>query len=1201
MKILLPIIALALLIPLVLSLGLSPSPSITPSNPDTQANLVCSWGAVDATQINVSWSKNGVLNVTYNNIEENQSTILSTRTSRGEIWVCNVNITDGGSKITGSDTVTIENADPTTPVLYKNGTQQQNSTLIYEDSTYLFYINSTDPDGDTIDYENNGTLFDINALNTGYFTYTPRYNHVSSNIRFTLRDGQSPTGISERIFYFNITYVNDSPLWVTSITDQNATENQAFVYNIAVSDEENDPNNFSMSVEPALPSLVINKIDGFNANITFNRSGNTPIFGEEGNYTVNITVVDSTNTSRNLTSSFNLEVFVTNQIPVMVLIPNYAGVQNNNFEIYINATDADLNDTLSFSMESLNCALSEPWSITTLNTTAINGTARISLTLNNDHVVCPDVNISVTDSKGGIDYQEVNFDITNVNDAPQIFNKSLTITNTAGNNLTNLTGSKGARIIFSVNATDIDSLTSDGETLSFATNNSLFPINSNGKFNFTANESHVGNWTINVSVSDDEGLIAYANMNLNVSNNTIPIILNLTNSSCTEDLLCTITVVGYDPDAGSILTINSNTSRFSFTTKNNTAAVFTGTFNNSDVGNYTVLLTVNDEVNASSNKTVIISINNTNDAPFFDGDQDNVSDTINFSLLVETYNFVYVINVSDEDFIYGDTISFSYTNTSGNYSIFNLTQISSYQAVVNITPGLGTNGIYSFNVSVNDSLNNTAWQIVTFTIYNKSIAPVIEDVRPYNNGSQAVFSFGSNSFGNSMDINFTESNTVTFDVNATDANDDDLNYTWYYNGVYNGTQRPRIHTYDYASNGQYTIKVVVNDPFFEETSFQWNLTVTNLNRQPQLLNDLDNLTGSQNISGTKTFQSYFSRYGSDQRFYDADDDSNNNSEIDGDETSALTYNATSCLDQVLATVATFTYSGADLTVIPVKLGLCNVTFTAIDSAGEYVSSNKVRVNVTGLNAETGSSTTTTTVSSGGGGGTNTVVVPLSQEVNNPTPLKIIAPGEVVIYRQKVITVPIIIESNWTEPLLGITLEATTNNTDVELNLSQDYFNSLNPLQRENVTLTITNFREGGPYEILITGRVDDPEYEDTQLILINSIEAANDGDTYETKISFARDFFDENKECQELNEVLNQAEIAATNLDYKQAIDYVDAAINGCKHLVSELAAAETQNPSYIKTLRNITKDNIIVIVISAISLFVVGLGFFFTRKQIFE
>ena len=62
---------------------------------------------------------------------------------------------------------------------------------------------------------------------------------------------------------------------------------------------------------------------------------------------------------------------------------------------------------------------------------------------------------------------------------------------------------------------------------------------------------------------------------------------------------------------------------------------------------------------------------------------------------------------------------------------------------------------------------------MNFTIYNKSLAPVVDDVRPYNDGSQAVFTWGTNTFGNSMDINFTENRTVTFDVNVSDGNGDE--------------------------------------------------------------------------------------------------------------------------------------------------------------------------------------------------------------------------------------------------------------------------------------------------------------------------------------------------------------------------------------------------------------------------------------------
>ncbi len=1200
------LIVLLSLIPFIYSISFLSGPTLT-ANPTTETDIVCSWTpSNDVTQVNVTWFNGSNIYAKQNNIPQNYTILNKNIARKGEVWTCEVTLYNGSSTAIQNVSEVIVNAEPTEPILYLNATAQSNSTTVYEDTTYDFDVNSSDPDGDTITFSNTGSYFSVDS-NDGTFTWTPSNTQTSKNITFTVQDDNSPdVGIVAKIIEFIIVQVNDSPV-LQAINDQTATEGVAFYPTITVTDEENDANNFSLSYtqvngDGSLSSLVLNKMTGFTANLTFNRSSNAPIFAERGNYSVTITVFDAVNASRNDSETFNLEIIPLNQLPVLDSIPNASGTQGSAFFLEINSTDNDTDDTSSFSITPISCSINNPWSITTTNSSN-NGTGTINQVLTNDHVICPNVTITVQDSNGATDSQNVYFNITNTNDAPEIYDYSNANTNTGGNNLTNLTGANGARFTYTLNFTDIDSLTYEGESLTITTNESLFSFDNNGIMNFTINDSHVGNWSINVTVSDDEGLSDSRIMTVEFVNNTIPSINNLSQDYCQEDVACTIYVSATDPDVNENITFTSNTSLFNITYYNDTAGVMQATFNNNEVGNYSILITATDIVSASSNRSFNFEIRNTNDPPIFDMDQDNVADNISLGLIVETHEYYYVINVSDEDLIHGDVLSFNWTLLAGNTSVFNMTKNSTNQGIINFTPQIGDANNYSINITVTDSANNRISQIVNFTIYQKSSAPVINEVEPYWNGSETIFSLGTNTFGSSININFSENKTVTFDVNATDPNGDNLTYTWYVNNVLNKTGRPNILSFNFASEGDYEINVTVEDEYYETTSFLWNLTVNNLNRNPQLLNDLENLTGSLEVNGTTTYSNYFSKFNSIQRFYDADDDTDGNLEIDGNETFNLTIKTNgTCTDQVSATVATFSISGSSLTVTPVKLGECIISFNATDNEGAAIESNNVKVNVSKLDTVVSSSSSSSSSSSGGGGTrTETVVVPITQEVDSPAPLKIIAPGEVVIYKQKTIKVPIKIESNWTETLYGITIEAESNNTEIEMNLSEDSFKTLTSGDSKEITLTITNFREGGPYEVIIRGTVDSPSYVDEELILVNSIEAANDGDTYETKISFARDFFNENKECQELNEVLKQAEDSASAGDFKQAIEYVDAAINGCKYLASQLADIETQSPGSIKSIKEFTKQHIIEVVLGSLGLMIIALGIFFTRKNAFD
>ncbi len=98
---------------------------------------------------------------------------------------------------------------------------------------------------------------------------------------------------------------------------------------------------------------------------------------------------------------------------------------------------------------------------------------------------------------------------------------------------------------------------------------------------------------------------------------------------------------------------------------------------------------------------------------------------------------------------------------------------------------------------------------------------------------------------------------------------------------------------------------------------------------------------------------------------------------------------------------------------------------------------------------------------------------------------------------------------------------------------------------------MTGYRLGENFEIEVNATVADPEFQDSSLITFNSIEQRMQGEETEVMVTFARDLLNKNEECQELEELLNEAQTAADNNNYDEAREMLNTVISGCQYLVS--------------------------------------------------
>ncbi|MFH1400460.1 MAG: putative Ig domain-containing protein [Nanoarchaeota archaeon] len=1194
-----------LLAGIITAISVSSGPSITPSNAATNDSLNCSWIPLGGGTLlaNVTWYNGTSAYSTENDIACVNNTlcqtplgVLGSATMRDEKWNYTVLVHNGTENVTTSVSVNISNADPTIEPFY--------NVTVPEDRAYSVRINATDPESDTLTWfsnDNNYTsdLFTIDQ-DTGWINFTPTQSQVANHtMDIIVIDGHGGSD-TFRVIY-TVQEINDRPYFVPALTDQAAVQDAQFTYAIIGNDEENDTINFSLYA-PSLPDLQLNWSNGTISILTFGSNGGAPQYADGGTHTVNITVYDVANTSRNQSQNITLTITTINQDPVLATMPNRTGTQGNSFSASINATDVDAGDTLSFA-SAVNCSLPNPWTVTTTSSAASAGEAWINVTLNNTHVVCPWVNITVSDGSVTV-WQLVYLNITNTNDAPSIHNISVYTGNNAGNDLRNLSSGVGASFVYLVNATDPDTYTYENETLTYSSNDSLFEIGgATGIMSLALNTSHVGNRTVNITVTDDGGLSTSAALNISIANNTVPVFENITLVSCAEGISCTVYINAADPDDGENLTFTSNdTTRFPINYHNTTAVRFNKTFVQDAVGNYSILLNVSDMFNATDNVSFRLEVNNTNDAPFFDENFDNASDTIAFPIIVIARAFTYWINATDYDIPLGDQLNISYVVLdSVNASLLNSTQTSNNTLLVHATPSIADIGNYSINITVNDTAGLYAWQVINFTVYNSSLPPNITQIRPYYNTTLAVTlnSTVDTSFytTTNVSVNVSENSSTLFNITAIDpdGSTDNLTILWYHEGILNKSVPYTSNTgmrvdWGFFTNGTRNVTVVVQDAYFSSTSWHWEVAVANINRAPLLITNLQNFTSSSAINSTTTFNNYFGYYDTQQHFIDPDDDLNSNNQTrdsvsDPNEKFTLTVTATTC------SVATLSITGPNLTITPSSIGTCIVNFTATDQDGASLISNAVRLEVSST-----ATVVTTTVSSGGGGGggggssdtTRTQLLPVDKPKDVPKPLEIIVPGRVVIYQNKAMRIPIVLTNTWNTTISGIQLSAVTNNTLVDMNFSTDFYPTLEPGQQEISELTVSNYREYGPYEIQIIANVTDPAFTDTGTIYINSLEEKSEGEDINTRLQFARDLLTTNVECQELNELLDKADVERAKRNYDTAINIVDSVVNGCKYLISTTQnEPDNQQPLTFALFSYVIPGNIVLIAMGVIGLLI--------------
>lgn len=1169
-------LAAAILIPLLTGLGMDSGPSID-SKTTTEDKLECSWtGSSDTTEQNVTWYNGSTI---YNeptavSFSDNKSSIPPYTARKGENWTCEVTLSNGTTVQAYNDSIIIKNALPTAP----NATDE----TLYEDQAKEIKVESTDADNDTIRYSklypSEPEYCEIGEY-TGIITCNPTESDIGlSNATWLASDGDQ-----DYIAKANVTYtvaeVNDPP--TASVEDQTIYEGDPFRYNITVTDEEDDfPIDFT--VESDLTSIDITRMSDRKAQVLINHSGSDiATFNDVGTWQIRVNLTDNGSTSStpydnpNASVTFNLTVISTNHDPnITTDFSTYdiSGTQGEELVFEVNATDIDVTDSLNFGITS-NCSLPNPWSITTTNSSPDNASGEVNETLTNSHVACRWVNITVSDTEETTS-EMVFLNLTNTNDDPTIHELSFDPSNNGGENMSNLSAVKGMEFWYRVNATDPDQQTYEGEVLAFSDNstNDITVNQTTGVMSFMPEDSHIGSHVIRVNVTDDEGSWATRDLYLEVENNTAPQLKPIGDVTCQEDSLCQMYVEAVDPDPDeNLLFTSNNTGVFPLSDHNDTAWELSYTPTNDQVGSYRVNVTVEDRYGFTDVEEFTFTVNNTNDAP--------VIEPFSFGTVVVDYPVNVFVDVTDVDVDIGlDNLSYSWEFLKDDHGLnetFGFIDEGESSFTIGFTPNASHVGTYNVTLTATDNESASDSVNVSFEVLGKSSPPEVEEVMPYWNASGnrtelGVFGNASLFTNNTVAVNVSENMTVTYDAiitNDTGIANNSLTYEWFVDGELDRTLTgvdPGVNSsldisYGFFDSGDHEVVVRATDERYARTNWTWDVTVDDVNRPPELRNSLNNVT----LNTSTTISNYMSYdYNNSirlQQFYDPDDDLDGDGERGEDtgEGTSLTY---SVAPGYACTIASISFSGDDLSLTPEEEGTCIIKFRATDPAGEFVDSNNVWITVTSVQVEE----VETPVSSGGGATRpRPIPYPFEEPVETPYPIELVTPQEVFTYVNDSVEVPLSLSNTWNESLTDVTLNATTANSSADINFSfsKSHFPTMATGENHSVTLTIDGYRQEGPLSVIVSANVADPEYVDSATIMINAMEQKQSGDDVESKVTFARDLLNENPECQELNELLNEAERKRQQQQYDEAIKLVNSAVDGCKYLINNEKEPTPEQP----------------------------------------
>jgi hypothetical protein len=671
-----------------------------------------------------------------------------------------------------------------------------------QDQPFYYQVNATDPGNDSFVFTSSAytdythtttwTVFFMNNM-TGVINFTPRNRDVTwpefHEVLITVIDNISKHNTV--LIKFNVSNLNDPP---------NITYYVPAILNFSM--YENDSRNFTFDYNASDPDIPYwDQVNGsWYINGAFHTSNHSwrfnPGFCDAGLYNISLAVSDIAGLTTYL--QWNVTVIDWNRLPVFnwstplpnITWPEEVPLLNNitldnyfwdpddecggNTAIYYASGNQSSQVVISISGEQGHNVSFYPqqywFGEETINFTRFDG---VNYTTSNNFVLV----------------------VTNVPHAPVI------------QGIPNQTLYAYAPYYLQVNATSPDL-----RQMNYTDNSSFFDIDlSTGVISFTPDGTNVGNYSILINVSDGR-LSNITVFRMEIIGNTAPVIDPIATQYWSQEVPFSLTVRGVDAD-GDNISFRTNYSRLGApASQNATAATFSFTPHQVDVGLNYITVYATDSHGATDSTVFLLNISRTDVAPAFTQNLSYVPIKINRTVQIQ-------LNATD---LNGDTLTFISNSSLSDFPHFSLTD----SGLITISPDETELGNHSVNITVYDNslMNLSTSLIVTFEVtYNRL---------PY------IFPLGL--------INATEDRGFFLRINATDPDNDYL--TFYTNSSFNFSE---VGVFSFVPNksmvGLHNISVNVSDNDGGVYNITFLLDIISVNHPPQFDPPLESYPAWQEI------------------------------------------------------------------------------------------------------------------------------------------------------------------------------------------------------------------------------------------------------------------------------------------------------------------------------------------------------------------
>ena len=795
---------------------------------------------LNATDLDSEDTLSYYTNATFGNLTDNIFTWTPDYEKAG-FYAIEFTASDGLDSDSEVAIITVNNVNRA-PVLMSPGFDS-----VAENSSLVITLSANDPDTeDSLVYSHNATF---GILEDKVFTWTPDYNSSGIHaIEFTVSDGDlSDSGVS----IITVNNTNRAP-FIQTISDELVNENEELIIVINGSDPDGD-------------TLTYDK------NVAFGILNNnvftwTPGYDDSGIYDVSFTVSDG-----NLSYTENLKIAVgnTNVPPNLYHIGGKTVDENQYLSFKINATDEDSGDTLTYSASGLPSGAS-------FNDQTRQFSWTPTYNQSGTHNVVFEVNDGIFS-----DTELVQIVVNNVNIAPVL------------SSIGNRTVNENSELSFIVTATD-----HDRDSLVFLISNpsyigSFNPITH--EFSWVPDYDKSGTYNLTIDVSDGD-LSDSETVYIEVLNiNRAPELDYIGNKGISEAEELTFTITATDPDSDSL--VYSATDVPDGADFDESTHVFTWTPGYEDSGTYDVTFSVTDG-DLSDSETITISVGSVNRPPelipignknAIEGSElsftINATDpdlndlTYSTSVLPEgavfdenTLTFVWTpdydqagshfitFTVSDSVLIDSETISIDVANTNRAPE---LSEIGNK----NIPEGEELSFTISANDPDSDSIVYSATDVPDGADFDESThvftwTPGYDDSGTYDvtfivsdgdlsDSETITISVGSVNrppeLASIGDKTATEGLEISFSINATDPDENDLTYSTSVlpdGADFDEFTHVFTWTPDYDQSGSYSIAFMVSDGILSDSE-SITLDVANTNRPP-VMSYIENASVNEN-------------------------------------------------------------------------------------------------------------------------------------------------------------------------------------------------------------------------------------------------------------------------------------------------------------------------------------------------------------------